>query len=735
MKKIIFRSFLIIIALAIGSIFYLSVFGIKTSKFNSIIISEIKKKEPNIELSLDEIKIKFDIKKFQVYLSTVEPKIIYQNIKIPIKEINLYTKIISVLKSKNEINRAIFSFENFNITDIQKIAIRIKPSNFKNYLLNNLNNGEIEKIFIDIKLGENLKIEDYKINGSVKKINVKVLNDLLIQDVSLNFITDKNLTLINSLNAKYEGISVSNGSISLKRDKQIDIEGKFDSQLKAKEGEIKKLFTNLNLNFLKKNQLSIQGSLLHDFTLKIDENFKLIDYDYKSSGNISEAQLDLKENFKSNFLENQIKKISVSNTNLSIILNSKNTNLLKFDGFYNLGGIENKKFKISHDLNNKNPTYVIDLDLVDNIFLEFLNYKSNYKNNSNIKSEINYKNNNLTFNYIKFTEDKNLISINDLKLNSKNEIASILDLEVFTFNNNEENNNFKISFKEKIYIIGNKFDATYLLNQISSDSKANPIKNFTKDVEIKINTLNTKSQVPLKNFNLIGKIINGKFEKFSAKGEFSKTEFIDISLKKNENNKKILEIYSDLPQVLLSDYKFFEGLKGGKLLYKMSFDDKVSVSKMTIENFKVIKAPALAKLLTLADLGGVSDLLSGEGMSFDILEINMKSENNVTNVEEILALGPSISVLMDGYIESKSGLISFSGTLVPAKTLNNLISKIPVIGNILIGDKIGEGIFGVSFKMKGLPGKIETTVNPIKTLTPRFITRALEKNKKDNKNN
>ena len=241
--------------------------------------------------------------------------------------------------------------------------------------------------------------------------------------------------------------------------------------------------------------------------------------------------------------------------------------------------------------------------------------------------------------------------------------------------------------------------------------------------------------MPLKNFNLIGKIINGKFEKFSAKGEFSKTEFIDISLKKNENNKKILEIYSDLPQVLLSDYKFFEGLKGGKLLYKMSFDDKVSVSKMTIENFKVIKAPALAKLLTLADLGGVSDLLSGEGMSFDILEINMKSENNVTNVEEILALGSSISVLMDGYIESKSGLISFSGTLVPAKTLNNLISKIPVIGNILIGDKIGEGIFGVSFKMKGLPGKIETTVNPIKTLTPRFITRALEKNKKDNKNN
>ena len=81
-------------------------------------------------------------------------------------------------------------------------------------------------------------------------------------------------------------------------------------------------------------------------------------------------------------------------------------------------------------------------------------------------------------------------------------------------------------------------------------------------------------------------------------------------------------------------------------------------------------------------------------------------------------------------LKKKSGLTSLSGTLVPAKMLNNLISKIPVVGNILVGSKAGEGVFGVSFKMKGLPGKIRTTVNPVKTITPRFITRALEGMKK-----
>ena len=634
------------------------------------------------------------------------------------------------MKSKNEINQAIFNLENFKVKDFQKIATRIKPSNFKTYLLNNLNDGQIEKILIDIKLGKNLSIKDYKVNGSVKKINIKLLNDLLIQDMSFNFISDKNLTLINSLDANYQDVLISDGYLSLKRNKQIDIEGKFNSKFNLNKNQITKLFDREDIKFLKKNQVKAQGSLLHNFTLKIDENFKLINYDYKSNGKILESQITLKDNFKSSFLEKPIKYFSIINTNVSINFNKKKDNLLIIDGLYNLGGSENKKFKISHDLNKKKLKYLIDFDMAENILLEIINFKSNIKKRSNIKSEIIFTNNNIIFNYIKLTEDKNLISINELKLNRKKELTSISDIEVRTLNENEENNNFKIFFKKKISIVGKKYDATNLLKLLTNDSNTNLLKNFTKEVEIKLESLITKQKTPLSDFNLIGQIKRGKFEKLSAKSEFSKNEYLDISLKKDENKKKILEIYSDLPSVLLTDYKFFEGVKGGKLLYNLVYDDEGSASKITIEEFKVVKAPAFAKLLTLADLGGVADLLTGEGMRFDILEINMSSDNETSTIEEILALGPSLSVLMDGYIEKKSGLISLSGTLVPAKTLNKLISKIPVVGEILVGEKVGDGVFGVSFKMKGLPGKVKTTVNPVKTLTPRFITRALEKMKK-----
>ena len=81
----------------------------------------------------------------------------------------------------------------------------------------------------------------------------------------------------------------------------------------------------------------------------------------------------------------------------------------------------------------------------------------------------------------------------------------------------------------------------------------------------------------------------------------------------------------------------------------------------------------------------------------------MEKNENILKLNEILALGPSISVLMDGYTD-KDGLTSLRGTLVPAKTLNKMISKIPVIGNIVIPKEVGEGLFGISFKMKGPKG-------------------------------
>ena len=76
---------------------------------------------------------------------------------------------------------------------------------------------------------------------------------------------------------------------------------------------------------------------------------------------------------------------------------------------------------------------------------------------------------------------------------------------------------------------------------------------------------------------------------------------MDISLREDKNtNKKILEVYSDLPKPLLSNYKFFDGLSGGQLLIFSSYDDNNSNINLSIEKFKVKDAPGLVKLFSLS---------------------------------------------------------------------------------------------------------------------------------------
>ena len=157
---------------------------------------------------------------------------------------------------------------------------------------------------------------------------------------------------------------------------------------------------------------------------------------------------------------------------------------------------------------------------------------------------------------------------------------------------------------------------------MEQQTKNNFLKNLNKEISINIKEIDTNVADILFNYNLIGYINNGNFVKIISKGEFEDGKYLDISLKEDKiYKKKILEIYSDLPKPLLSNYKFFNGLVGGQLLLLSSYDNKISNTNLLIENFKVKDAPGLVKLLSLADFGGMVDAVSGEGLSFEKLEM------------------------------------------------------------------------------------------------------------------
>ena len=377
---------------------------------------------------------------------------------------------------------------------------------------------------------------------------------------------------------------------------------------------------------------------------------------------------------------------------------------------------------------NKNSNNLkLDFAYKNGFEVDLINYKKTKDSVADISLALEKIKNNIQINQFNFEEGNNSIQINDLKFEGTNFI-SFKDIKVQT-----KDNDFMIKNEKKIIINGTKFDATNLAKFFSKTNNENKFKRLNSDIEIDFTRIKIPLSETLKDFKLIGKIEKGKFIKVISKGDFGDNNFLDISIKKDKNsNKKYLEIYSDLTKPLLTEYSFFKGLSGGKLLFTSIIDEQKSFSKLKIENFKIVNAPGVIKLLSLADLSGLADLAEGEGLSFDVLEIDMEKNKNFLKLNEILSLGPSISVLMEGY-QDGNGLTSLRGTLVPAKTFNKIISKIPIIGDVVIPKEVGEGLFGISFKIKGTKGKMKTTINPIRTLTPRFIQKIIDK--KRNLNN
>ena len=566
------------------------------------------------------------------------------------------------------------------------------------------------------------EVKNYIAKGSIKDLEANLLNDLNLSKINLNFFADKEDILLKNISGNILDIVITNGDAKLNLEKGIELNSNFDSQIDI-EGKTFVKFSKIfsNYNFTNKIK-SINGKFSNSFSLYFDETYKLKKYKYKILGKVNKGSYELSESFKNEFFQDEIKNIYFSDLLIDANFSSKNYELAA-KGNYSINNLDFLKINFKNKFDNNLFNFLIDFDYKNNFELNLINYKKSKNSLANFLLEFETKDNKIFVKNFHFKEDQNSIKINGIDLKDS-ELMSFNKIEVSTLNNN-----FVINNRDKIMIKGNKLDATNLTKFLNKENNNNKFSKFSKNIEINLKNIKIPMSEKLEDFTLIGEIYQGKFIKIASKGDFGGDNFLEISMKGDKkNNKKYLEIYSDLTRPLLNDYSFFKGLSGGKLLFTSLIDDTKSTSKLNIENFKVIDAPGVIKLLSLADLSGLEDLAKGEGLTFDLLEINLEKSKNFLKINEILALGPSVSVLMEGYQDAK-GITSLRGTLVPAKTLNKMISKIPVIGNIVIPKEVGEGLFGVSFKMKGPKGNIKTTINPIRTLTPRFIQKIVDKNK------
>ena len=724
MRKFLKISLLSSLFILFISILILTTIGIETNKFNNFISKRIYQTNNNLDIQLSTIKFKLDVKEISLFLETKSPQINYKNVTLPAKIIKVYIDFISIFKSEPKIEKVYLASEELDIKKLKKISVIFKPSNLKSFINNKIKSGKLNTE-LEIYLNKENLLDDFIAKGSVVDLSSENFKNFRLEKTNFTFFADKTDILIKNFFTEIGPLKIREGDIKISLSPKINVESNFKSNLSYDVSSDNYKKTLEKTNFIQ-YIFNFDSNLNNFFKLELDKTYKVKNYEYKNNGIIQNASLDIKKIIKKNQFFKTTEKLHIVNSEIKTLISPSKKNFI-LSGMYKLDKGDLLEFNLNNTFKKDYTEIDINLDYDKSLNLDLINYKKAKGKVASFSINLDRRKDNLNIKKLNYSEKNTLIQGSDIKLRD-NKLLSFNKVIVRTEVDGVKNNDFSLSFGKKVMIKGRSFDASNLFKFFKQKNDINRLELISKDFEIDFTNIIVPLSEKIKNFKLIGKIKNGKFTKISSKGDFGNNNFLDVSLKSdNQNKKKYLEIYSDKPQPLLAEFGFFKGLTGGKMLFSSIIESNYSNSKLKIEDFKVINAPGMVKLLALADLGGLADLAEGEGLSFDILEINMEQTNDTLKLKEIIALGPSISVLMEGY--QTPSITSLKGNLVPAKTLNTVISKIPVLGDIIIPKEVGEGLFGISFKMKGPPDNIKTTINPIRTVTPRFIQKIIDKKK------
>ena len=105
--------------------------GIETKRFNNIISQKISENNNDIDLELDTINFKIDIKNFSLFLETKNPNIFYKNVTIPARNIKVYINFLSFIKNETTIEKITININQLDVNDLKKLSKSFKPSKFK----------------------------------------------------------------------------------------------------------------------------------------------------------------------------------------------------------------------------------------------------------------------------------------------------------------------------------------------------------------------------------------------------------------------------------------------------------------------------------------------------------------------------------------------------------------------------------------------------------------------------
>ena len=619
-------------------------------------------------------------------------------------------------KDKDKDTKFVLTGERFFNSSIYNINFLFENLSLKNLL--NSKNEQYNFFVQDIISGEG------KISSSSKKI---ILN---IADTTFENIYIKDINFIYNTSNKVSNLNFS-------------AEGDYSNILSVS----KRINSNNN---------TFNSFINEDITGYIDINFNI------NFPNLSKSYEDYSADIKVNLIEGRITKkhlkesIDIDSLDLEIFFNKN-----KIDSFgnakFNNTNINFNYFKSKNEQANFNFNLNLENDSIKNN--RFLNNFKGYSSiNCNIKSgdkvllyfcDVDLKNAWLTISYLGYNKNYNEKSF--LNFNGIINEDFSFDKTNFNFYDNSNllkghfiydsfNNIYYINFTEFILNRNNlKLDLIYKDNNIDINIFSGVLnlrpflnlntsinQNIIDNIEINafLNELIIFDSVTLENSNFL--YINNKAnKKLSIVSEYYTDETVNFNINSTENKQifsynftasnagKFFNIFNYKTEIY-SGVLSSEGFLGN-----LDSDNDI-MGTVSIDNFKLMKAPLFAELLLAASLTGLGEVYNNEGITFEQFDAQFTGKDNIYIINKSRAYGFSLGLTGKGYVDRVKKSLNINGSIVPAYKLNTLFNNIPLIGEILSGNE-DEGIFAINYLASGKWNDPYIEVNPLSILTPGIL--------------
>lgn len=300
---------------------------------------------------------------------------------------------------------------------------------------------------------------------------------------------------------------------------------------------------------------------------------------------------------------------------------------------------------------------------------------------------------------------------------------------------------FAITLKEltptglDLAIVGHSLDASGLGHTSKAGGRAHEAPHESNEpfrISVKVDRLALRNGVVVSPFALEASGQGDRPRSLTASGNLSKTSIVTATISSSDSQRH-LAVTSGDAGALIKGLIGPSIMQGGDLNLQATMPSTAQTAhtasdyagELTIRNCTLLNQSMLARAVSSGSFAGFANLMKGGGIVLDSIHIPFRYGNNVINIHDAHASGTSIGVTADGYVDRDTNQVALQGAIAPLYGLNGLLGAIPVIGDVFVSKK-GEGLFGVTYSVRGDLDSPQVSTNPLSVLTPGILRRVFE---------